>query len=247
MHLEWAPGIDISMTPVRRVVGRSAQTNNGWHRSGKHPLGYLPGESPPELTFLMFAELDPNVTLMTAQPQKIPFSFDDRLCEHVPDFAVMEAGESLIFEVKSERQYEKVELKRRLRAAARSIEARGWPYYVVLMGDMLSHPLYSNIDDLWRRHRRNYSDLQKMAVENIVISGVDRVRDIVREVERSYGIDPVEDRHVLSMAANGALFIDLAGPVGPDSRVRMPDMQELPDPFIPRRRPVDDLPWEVVP
>lgn len=237
----WTPGIDISMVPLRKVVGRSSQVNNGWHRTNKHPDGYLPGESRPELAlFLVLAEMDPNVTLITAQPCEIPFGHDGKRCTHFPDYAVLETGESVLYEVKTSRKYAETEITRRLAAAGRSIEARGdWSYFVALDDEMRRDPRFKPAEDLWRRHRPIFTKRQRLAVERAVGKGERHIADIVTDLA---GMDDSPTVHtVLSLAANARLFIGLDEPIGAASMVRRADPKALPEPLLPRRRPIEDL------
>lgn len=247
MQSSWAPGIVIASAPVRKVIGRSAQVSNGWHRTEKNPTGYCGGESDGELEFMMFAEMDPGVTLMAPQPCEIPFSHDGKLCRHVPDVAVMDRGESTLHEIKSLRQYDKPDVKRRLRAAGRSVESLGWPYFVTLKEDILGDRRYPHVADVWHYFRRNFDDVQRMAVESAVAGGERIAADVVRELASSMGDRAPAFHNLISMAANGSIFIDVEKPIGPASVIRKADPQALPARLLPRRRPADDLPWEVAP
>lgn len=240
---EWAPGLTISKTPIRKVIGRSSSVTNGWHRTSKNPFGFCSGESIGELEFLMFADMDPGISLVHPQPTKIRLHHDGRLAHHIPDFAVMERGESIIYEVKSERQYSRPELRARLASAAAAVEAVGWQYYVVLKQDILNDPRYRNVCDVWRRFRRAYDGIQLMAVQNAVMSGERKIADVLTEVNRTVPSTTLET--VLSLAANAAVFIDFDAPIGLESRIRWPDPAALPPPLLPRRCPADDLIAEV--
>ncbi len=241
----WAPGINISMVPLRKVVGRSSQVNNGWHRTNKHPDGYLPGESRPELAlFLVLAEMDPNVTLVTAQPCEIPFSHDGKACAHFPDYAVLETGDSVLYEVKTARKYAETQITRRLAAACRSVEARGdWSYFVALDDEMRRDRRFKSAEELWRRHRPIFTKRQRLAVERAVGKGERPIADIVTDLA---GMDDAPTVHtVLSLAANARLFIGLDEPIGRGSIVRRADSKALPEPLLPRRSPIEDLEQEI--
>ncbi|HEV2567078.1 TnsA endonuclease N-terminal domain-containing protein [Sphingomonas sp.] len=243
MMFRWWPGLDISMTPLRKVVSRSSSVNNGWHRTTKHPAGFIGAESRPELAlFLVLAEMDPNVTAIAAQPTKVDFELDGKSCRHFPDFAVIEAEASRIYEVKTARKYADEAIRRRLSAAARSIEARGWSYDVALDTDMRNDPRFRHVEALWRRHRPIYDKLQQFAVEQAVGTGERRVADVVADLTQ-LGDKAPRTEHVLSLAANGKVFIDLTAPIGPASLIRRADRSALPEPLLPKRRPADDLQW----
>jgi hypothetical protein len=242
---KWTPGIEISMEPLRQVIGRSSQINNGWHRTNKHPKGYLPGESRPELAlFLVLAEMDPNITVVAAQPAEIPFSHDGKACRHFPDYAVIEAGESVLYEVKTARKYAEREVVRRLSGACRSVEARGWSYFVAIDTEMKSDRRFKAAEDLWRRHRPIFTERQRLAVERAVGSGEKPIADIVSALS-GMGDEAPTLHTVLSLAANARLFIDLTRPIGRESLVRRADPEAMPEPLLPRRRPIEDLDREL--
>lgn len=236
MTVNWKPGITISSTPLRKVVGRSSPITNGWGRTNKNPIGYCGGESPGELEFLMYAEMDPNVTVIMPQACIVPYSHEGKLRRHCPDFAIIERCESLIFEIKSRRQFDKPDVHSKLRSAARSIESVGWPYFVTLKEDILTDRRYPNVFDLWRWFRPTFDDIQRMAIEESVSKGERVVADVVRELDASMGNRAPSVERILSLAANGGIFIDLDSPVGAGSVIRAADPASLPEPLIPRRR-----------
>ena len=65
------------------------------------------------------------------------------------------------------------------------------------------------------------------------------IADIVAELAGSNAAPSVEQ--VLSLAANGRIFIDLTHPVDRGSLVRRADLKAMPDPLLPRRHPGEDL------
>ena len=236
---EWAPGLNISKTPIRKVIGRSSSVTNGWHRTAKNPFGFCSGESIGELEFLIFADMDPGITLIHPQPTKITLLHNGKPAHHIPDFAVIERGESIIYEVKSDRQYGRQELMARLACAAAAVEADGWQYYVVLKQDVLKDPRYRNVYDVWRRSRPAFDARQLMAVQSAVMSGERKIADVLTEVRRTNPSTTLET--ILSLAANSAVFIDFNAPIGLESLIRWPDTAALPPPLLPRRHPADDL------
>ncbi|WP_454279446.1 TnsA endonuclease N-terminal domain-containing protein [Sphingomonas sp. Marseille-Q8236] len=236
--VDWAPGFDISDTPIRRVVGRSASVTNGWHRTAKNPKEFCAAESTGELEFLMLAEMDPGVTAIRPQPTTVTFLHKNKVAHHVPDFAVMERGEGVIYEAKSQRQYERPDVLERLADAAAAVEAKGWPYFVVLKQDITADRRYHNVQAVWRRYRRNFTEVQKLAVQGAVLHGERIIADVVAALS---GAAAPTVETILSLAANGHVYIDFDAPVGIGSTIRHPDPAALPDPLIPRRKPADDL------
>lgn len=245
MAAAWPPGLEISGTPLRRVISRSSAISNGTFRTNKHPAGvctYAAGESDNELLFLMFAEMDPNVTHVAAQPTALFGEADGKRFSHIPDFAVLlVGGKGEIQEVKSDRAYKKSTVRRRLLEAARHAEANGWQYHVATASDLRTDPRRENIADLWRRHRRIYTAAQQMAVASLLMKRDMIAADLVRALERRMGTAAPTLQQLLSLAANGAIFINLEGPVGEESLLRFPDPKALPPRLLPTRRPADDL------
>ncbi len=242
MQADWAPGISISSVPLRKVVRRSSAITNGWERTTKNPIGYCAGESRGELYFTMLANIDPNVTAIMPQPCTEPFLDETgRLRRMTPDFAVIERGDSILFEVKSERQYRKAGMVERLAAFGAAIEARGWPFHVTLKEDILSDPRHPNVLDVWRRLRPSFTHLQKLAVENAVGTCERLIADVLRDLAASMGGEAPKLENIVSLAANGLIFIDMEAPIGEESVIRAADQAALPAPLLPRRRPADDI------
>jgi hypothetical protein len=183
--------------------------------------------------------MDPNVTLVTAQPTKVRFDHDRKVCHHFPDYAVIEAGECVLYEVKTRRKYSDMEVVRRLASAERSIEAAGWPYFVALDTDMRNDPHFAQAESLWRRHRPIFTELQRLAVERVIGSRERVIADVVSSLAQTDQAVSIEQ--VLSLAANGRLFIDMIEPIGRASIVRRADPSAMPAPLLPRRSPVEDL------
>lgn len=244
MAIEWAPGIAISDVPLRKVVRRSSAINNGWDRTNKNPNGFCGGESNGELEFMMVANMDPNVTVIRPQPCTEPFWHDGKRRHMTPDFAIIECADSLLFEVKSRRQYAKPHLAERLAAFGAMIEARGWPFFVTLKEDILDDPRYPNVRDVWRRFRPSFNDQQRMAVQDTVWTRERSIADVLAEITSSMGGHAPRFEDVLSLAANGHIFIDLDTPIGIGSIIRAADREALPRSLLPRRRPADDLALE---
>jgi hypothetical protein len=194
-----------------------------------------------ELLFLRFAEIDPNVKAIAAQPTRVVAQSCGRAFSHIPDFALIVAGEGEIFEVKSDEAYAKAEVRERLSAAAEFVDSTGWTYFVALRTDLREHPFRGQVEDLWRQYRRPYSQLQKLAVQETLRKQELRIADVRSLVESRMGSDAPTFEVVVSLAANAEIFIDLSTPVSDGSLIRYPDHQAMPPVLLPRRRPARDL------
>ena len=240
----WPPGLEISLEPLRAVISRSSAISNGTFRTNKHPSGvctYSAAESDNELLFLMYAEMDPNVTHVATQPTRLFGHVDGKAFTHIPDFAVLFVDrQAELQEVKSDRAYAKSSVRRRLASAARHAEANGWQYYVATSSDLRNDPRRENVDDLWRRHRRIYTTAHKLAVESLLMSRDMIAADVLSILGSRMGVNAPNLQQLLSLAANGAIFINLEWPVGEESILRFPDPKALPPRLLPTRRPADD-------
>jgi hypothetical protein len=243
MGFRWPAGLDISNVPLRKVVTRACAHTNGTSRTHKHPdheVTFIPGDSPNELLFIRFAEVDPNVIAIAAQPTRVVGRDASGTFSHIPDFALVVRGEGEIVEVKSDKSYAQTETRERLTAAAEYVDSTGWTYFVALRSDLFEHPLVDRVQDLWRECRRPYSALQRLAVRDLLHKNPMCIADVRRRLEPRLGSKTPSFEVVLSLAARGEVFIDLSAPIGEHSTIRYPDEQAMPPILLPRRRPGSD-------
>lgn len=242
-HQIWPVGPEISHQPLRNVVRRSSAISNGRFRTYKHPTSstiMTDGESDNELLFLRFAEMDPTVTVVVAQATRLMPHVAGVGFEHVPDFAIIRLGAAELVEVKSDRAIEDPAIRRRLTASAQYVAA--WPdwSYLVTTGSMLrEHPLLEAVTDLWRCHRRTWTDLQRRAVLDLLGRRDMSIADVVAELATSMSNEAPTIKQVLSLAAGGEVFIQLEGEIGEASTVRFPDPHALPPTITPSIAPKD--------
>lgn len=257
MKFSWPAGLTISDEPVRQMVGRSSQTVDGYFRTNKRPIRdgdelfvgeavATVGDSTHEHQFLIFAELDPNVIAIAPQPVWITFEFQGKTARHAPDYAVvLAADDPEIVECKGLRSWRDSNLRDRLSAAARHVESAGWSYNLALDHDMREDPRLEAIDDLWRRHRPTFHPLHELAAADILAKRSEMpIADLMKEMEERMGTAKPAFEQILSLAANGRIFIGLDRPVGRDSLIRYADRAALPERLIPRRRTTDPLPLD---
>jgi hypothetical protein len=237
----WPNGPRISNLPIRKMMLQSKVNNDGYQRSYKHPLdeiAMIDGDSDNELDFLMFAEVDPTVSFIISQPTKITFAIEDRIVSHVPDYALIRAGAAEIHEIKSSFNLGRPDIRSKVIAASRHIDNwSDWSYFVTSSESLRKSPLRKSITDLWRHHRRNYSDLLLQGVLDILKQGPALAADICSAIGAHHESMPITQ--LLSMAAGCRIFIDLEGPVGPSSVLRYPDQLALPNSLLPCLRPTE--------
>lgn len=257
MNFAWPAGFTIADEPVRQMVGRSSQTVDGYFRTNKRPVRdgaelvvgeatHTVGDSPHEHTFLILAEMDPNVQAVAPQPAWLTFEHAGRATRHAPDYAIVVGGQGELVECKGLRSWRDPELRARLTSAARHVSSSGWRYRMALDIDMRDDPRREAAEDLWRRHRPIFHPLHEMAVTDILSKGPEMpIADLLKSVERRMGTAAPSLHQVLSLAANARIFIDLRRPIGVGSLVRFADRSALPDRLIPDRLTTDPLPMDV--
>ncbi|MCU6455433.1 hypothetical protein LPN01_15230 [Sphingomonas sp. A2-49] len=237
----WPDGPEISHVPLRKVISRASHISNGRFRSYKHPtsdVAMIDAESDGELLFLRFAEMDPNVEAIVSQPTRLVPHVEGVAFDHVPDFALIADGRAQIHEVKSGRWYDDPMVRSRLVAAAEYVE--GWPdwdYLVAPSSSLYDHPKLAAVTDLWRRHRRIWTKLQRRAILDHLVRRDAIIADVAAALAIPMGDHAPSERHILSLAAGGQIFINLDHPVGPTSMIRFPDQQALPPTLLPSIRP----------
>ncbi len=244
----WPTGLEISLTPLRRVIRRSSVICNGWHRTTKHPLGYLPGESQNELLVLMLAEMDPGVTAIAAQPTNVTTSTrSGRLFSHIPDYAMILGNAGVVVEAKPDDKAARPDTIERLRRAAEAVEDGGYDYRLALGWEMLGDPRMPGIEAIWRRFEPESNEMLRMRAASILRKGRMPIRDLLIEVRRTVGLDTTTFEQVLSLIAAGHVFFDHDMPVNEGALVRFPDRRGLPGTLLPSRRPRDPIGSEVRP
>lgn len=234
--------IRISTTPVRKVIRRSSAISNGTFRTYKHPskaAAFVPGESNNELAFLRFAEMDPSVTLILAQPTVLEATHEGKIVFHVPDYAIRLSGRRTFVEAKGARAFADPKLRRRLDAFALAAARGGWDYLVVVGTDLMNSAAWRHVDSLWRSHRRIYDEAQLVAVTNLLHSRAMPIGEAVDILRASMADAAPEARHILSMAAGNRILIDVeqVTSVGTDSVVRLLTANNRPATFIPFVKP----------
>jgi len=243
---DWPRGLDISLTPLRRVIRRSSIICHGWHRTVKHPLGYLPGESQNELLVLMLAEIDPGVTAIAAQPTKITTSTSDgHLFSHIPDYAMVLDGRGLLVEAKPDDKAARPETIKRLRRAAEHAAGGDYDYRLALRGEMLADRRMPGIEAIWRYSSPDYSEALRLRSASLLRKSRMPIHDLLDALQDTSGMAETTFEQVLSLIANGHAFFDHDTHVDEGALVRFPDRSALPETLLPSRRPRDPIGSEV--
>jgi hypothetical protein len=87
-------------------------------------------ESRLELSRLLYADFDPHVTAIAAQPFLLVADIDGKLRRHIPDFLLTTANGPVVVEVKPRHRLTDPKVAYTLSWARQPIEARGWSYQV---------------------------------------------------------------------------------------------------------------------
>lgn len=238
-------GLSISFSPIKKAITRSSHNSNGTFRSYKHPLHsatFLPGRNNSELDFLCFAEMDPSIRSLLAQPTNLTTTVDGKVLHQIPSYAIDLAGMATLVMVESSHHYCHGHQIDQLAAFQSMASHFGWNYRVVVGSELRSSPLFRGVSSLWRSHRRIYDDLQLLAVTNALRSGPVPISTLIDKLRPSMGSSSPETRHILSMAAGNRIGIGLlaSSPVGEESVVHNLDLHTAPATYIPFRSPVLD-------
>lgn len=124
-------GVDVFELPVpwrtfRRRYGQ--KYCSGAYRSSTM-RAHVVHESRLELTRLLYADFDQDVTAVFAQPFLLPTTVDGRRRHHVPDFlALREKGVSLVVDVKPRHLLTRPKVNFALGWAREAVLSRGWDF-----------------------------------------------------------------------------------------------------------------------
>ena len=110
-----------------------------WHRGQRHFSGmywsaterrHVPYESRLELARLMFADFDPVVRRIAAQPFLLVAEVDGKLRRHVPDYLLLTDHGPVVVDVKPRSRWSDPTVAFTLGWARSVVEAQGWRYEV---------------------------------------------------------------------------------------------------------------------
>ncbi|MGW5868312.1 TnsA-like heteromeric transposase endonuclease subunit [Streptomyces sp. NPDC055239] len=132
---------DLSWTTVSVDVLRSATPwrTFRWHRGQKHysgsywsatMRGHVIYESRLELTRLLYADFDPLVHGIVAQPLLMKTMAGAKVRSHIPDYLLITGQGPVVVDVKPHRQLTRPEVAIAFEWTRRAVEARGWRYEI---------------------------------------------------------------------------------------------------------------------
>ncbi|TBO61553.1 TnsA-like heteromeric transposase endonuclease subunit [Streptomyces kasugaensis] len=110
-----------------------------WYKGQRHYSGtywsatmrdHVIYESRLELTRLLFADFDPAVRYIGAQPFLLKAELEGRACKHIPDYLLVTEQGPVVVDVKPFHRLSKPEVVFTFGWTRRVVEARGWQYEV---------------------------------------------------------------------------------------------------------------------
>lgn len=210
--------LDISPTPLRRVVTRSSTRVNGRFASRKMQAS-IPWESSNEKAFLLRAELDPTVRRIYAQATRLAVPTPEGTWDHIPDFVVVTDCGVEVQEVKPDADADDPRMCMMFGLAARHVRRLGALYSVARESALKKQPIFGAVLTLHRRlHDHVPSALASLATGVVQDGGRMPVARLVAATARQGG----SLETIYALVAQGALRMDLSAPLGPEAQVWPP-------------------------
>lgn len=125
--------------PLELISNATPWRTFRWRHGQKHYSGtywsateraHVIYESRLELARLLFADFDPAVSRIIAQPFLIRTSIDKRMRKHVPDYLLLTGDGPVVVDVKPHSQLDKPKVRFTLEWTRVLVERRGWRYEV---------------------------------------------------------------------------------------------------------------------
>jgi hypothetical protein len=136
--------------PVRKIPNRRG-TRSGKFTSKRLPnLGMLPFETLLERDLLITLDFSPTLTYIESQPLKIPYDFDGRTADYIPDFHVIDNNQNYLFECKHTKYVATDRNLAKQQSAQDWCTKYGWIYRVVTDHDLRQGHRLNNITLLRR-------------------------------------------------------------------------------------------------
>ncbi|MEU7603131.1 TnsA-like heteromeric transposase endonuclease subunit [Streptomyces sp. NPDC041003] len=117
-------------TPWRKFRWRHGQRHHPGSYWSSTMGDHVPYESQLELSRLLFADFDPLVQSIVAQPFLLKAALKGRICRHTPDFLLITSRGPMVVDVKPSRQLGRPEVVFAFGWTGRAVEGRGWRYEV---------------------------------------------------------------------------------------------------------------------
>lgn len=130
---------DWARAPLDVLAGAAPWRTFRWHRGQKHysgtywsstDQGHVIYESRLELTRLLFADFDPHVRRIIAQPFLLRAIMDHRERRHVPDYLLLTDDVPIVVDVKPHDRLTDPKISFTLGWTKQLVEQRGWRYEV---------------------------------------------------------------------------------------------------------------------
>jgi hypothetical protein len=116
--------------PYRKVRWYKNQTHYSGSYWSSTESAHVIYESRLELSHLILADFDPNVTRIYAQPLMIRARVDRKARRHIPDYLLVEGAELTFVAVKPQRRLEDPEVAETLKWVREVVESGGWVFEV---------------------------------------------------------------------------------------------------------------------
>jgi hypothetical protein len=203
------------------------------NKGGKKVIGKFPSlkmgrlvcwESQIERDYIYLLEFDPAVISYAEQPLRISYHLDGKERYYTPDFLVKRADKSIIVEVKPEEDAQE-EVNQRLFHIASAICGRDNYEFVLITDTMIRvQPRLDNIKLLTRYQRIPINDPHYQIVCCELFSKLSEVS--LREVMQFYASRSLGKQVVFSLLYWGVLAVDLMQPIGAESIVHLPRVED---------------------
>ncbi|WP_367539585.1 TnsA-like heteromeric transposase endonuclease subunit [Streptomyces globisporus] len=125
--------------PARSLASTMPWRTFRWHKGQKHYSGtywsatmrdHVIYESRLELTRLLFADFDPAVRGIVAQPFLLKAVLEAKVRRHIPDYLLLTGQVPVVVDVKPLHELSKPEVAFTFDWTRRAVESRGWKYEV---------------------------------------------------------------------------------------------------------------------
>jgi hypothetical protein len=189
-----------------------------WSHSGLSPVGHqhVPWEFPNERRCLWFERYVRRTNTFRSQPEEIIFEIEGFKIRQAVDYLVERDAGTARLEVKGITGFAHCPyLPDKLRAIGRAYAQAGYSYEVISSRWLYARPLSLSVDEIWRARRvRVTPDIRGVILDRL--SGGPRP---LAELQSLLG--PGDPRRILALHSSGDLTIDLTGPIGPTSTVKL--------------------------
>lgn len=218
----WQVSLDVLKTarPWRTPTFRHTQRNQGGYYWSVTNGALTSFESGNEHSFLMEADMDPEVSLIISQPFKI-FANEAKGHSHVPDFLVFLNDDRVrIVEVKPRHRLDVESVSVALQWARQEIERHGWIYEVHTEMD----PQEAENRRFLATYRRPWQFepalLDRLRTETVLPASFAAIETRLGSPFTEFGPGTVR-AHLLHLCWQGIFEIDLRKPLGPATTITL--------------------------